>query len=196
MDAADFNGDGRVDLVQNSGTGLRIYYGAANGTFSSGTTIAGGLSGTSLVIGDFDGDGVTDVVSKNAAGITAMYRGGGNSVTFSTMSSISGATGKMVAGDFNHDGITDIVGVGTNSIKVALGNGNGGFSAAVSYTVEGTDSAVEINIGDFNGDGNIDLSVGGQDGSLNNYGYVLNNLGTGTFSSAQRVYSGLGGGLH
>ena len=55
--AADFNGDGKVDLADTSG---RVLFGAGNGTFLQ-PAIQYSASGNQVVAGDFNGDGRTDL---------------------------------------------------------------------------------------------------------------------------------------
>ena len=66
-------------------------------------------------------------------------------------------------GDFNGDGKLDIVSIagGVWEIDVALGNGDGTFQAPIvnTFTFPQWTSPYAIAVGDFNGDGNLDLAV-------------------------------------
>jgi FG-GAP-like repeat len=55
--AADFNGDGKPDLLNNDGS-LQLNNG--DGTFRAGTSIGG----TPLAVGDFNADGKLDVLEE------------------------------------------------------------------------------------------------------------------------------------
>src|ERR1700674_4621406 len=59
----------------------------------------------------------------------------------------------IAVADFNRDGKADIAIMGGNGFSVALGNGDGTFVKAVSYTATG----FSIAAGDFNNDGFVDL---------------------------------------
>src|ERR1017187_5129149 len=76
----------------------------------------------------------------------------------------------VAVGDFNGDGKPDlaVANIGENpvdvprshgSVSVLLGNGDGTFQPAVTYSFTGT-NLTAIVVGDFNGDGKLDLAGG------------------------------------
>ena len=67
----------------------------------------------------------------------------------------------------------------SNTVSVSLGNGDGSFQAAVSYAVGS--NPVAATLGDFNGDGRLDLAAANYNGS--NVSILLGN-GDGTFAGA------------
>src|SRR5258708_7643290 len=97
----------------------------------------------------------------------------------------------VAVGDFNGDGTMDLAVVNRNSgtVSLLLGNGDGTFQAAQSVAVgDAVVSAVSfVAVGDFNGDGKLDLVV------INGHSYqggtvsVLLGNGDGTFQAAQTV---------
>ncbi len=62
----------------------------------------------------------------------------------------------IATGDFNHDGKLDVVMTTDNGFSVALGNGDGTFQKAVTYT---TQLSYSLAVADFDGDGNLDIVV-------------------------------------
>jgi hypothetical protein len=93
-----------------------------------------------------------------------------------------------VVADFNRDGIADIAqvlpgdGSQPSTLKISLGDASGGFRP-LSSVLELGRTPKAIATADFNGDGNPDLLVGDDDGSLKLF---LGN-GTGNFTPAPDV---------
>jgi hypothetical protein len=123
------------------------------------------------VIGDFNGDGKPDLV-VTACGqnpnvtLTCqllVYLGNGDG-TFSQSAAIPEYSlyifSEPVIGDFNGDGRLDVAAAfgnsaGTNGIMVFLGNGDGTLQSGVLSTI--SDIANLGAVGDFDGDGKLDL---------------------------------------
>ncbi len=94
----------------------------------------------------------------------------------------------MVTGLFNNDGFLDIIvanhGIASNIVSVFMGNGNGTFAAATTYTMG---SNPRITKGDFNNDGFLDIATANESGINAELTVRLNN-GNGTFG-AMATYS-------
>jgi hypothetical protein len=169
---ADFNGDGKLDLaVLNTGDQtISILLGNGDGTFQPATSQPAGGAVTFLAAGDFNGDGKLDLaVAYGSANTVSVLLGNGDGTFQSTVPSDIGFSADFVAiADFNNDKKMDLlVSTGNGdtsnptpgSIAILLGNGDGTFQTsktsvtAILYTAY-------VAIGDFNGDGNLDVAAG------------------------------------
>jgi hypothetical protein len=95
----------------------------------------------------------------------------------------------VAVGDFNGDGRPDLVtaDAATNSVRVLLNNGAGGFGEAVSFNAGAAPGPVAV--ADFNGDGRADLVV--TKFSTNSVTVLLGN-GAGGFGSPHSFAVGTG----
>lgn len=97
---------------------------------------------------------------------------------------------QIVNADFNGDGHLDVV-TGTNnrSIQVLLGDGTGALGPAVGYNAN-LDQADSVAVGDFAGDSNLDILVGGYRYTGDDYigaVQVFVGNGSGTFTAGTRT---------
>lgn len=198
IQVADFNGDGKGDLVYLAPGGgpLLVRFGDGLGNFPSATAYqVANLN--RFVVGDFSGDGKQDVaVNRNVAGtnIVKLYLNDGSGGLVAGMETVLGnASIISLARDFNGDGKMDIAGysfsAGNNTAMVLLNNGSGGFTRMdypLPYSVGG------VHMGDFNGDGNVDLLAGNSftlDKSSTLYGNGMGGLTLGeSFSAAYGLF--------
>ena len=195
----DFNGDGKPDLATanyNGGAddGVSVLLNNGDGIFKPaiGYSLEGVPTPFGITAGDFGGDSKSDlaVTSLGSASVSVFISkasGGFNSpITYPT-GSISYA---VTAGDLDGDGDLDLAtanynGDADNGVSVLLNNGDGTFASAVNYDTDHYN--LEIEAGDLDGDGDLDLAVTSSDGGVS----VLLNNGNGTFASAV-LYSGTG----
>jgi hypothetical protein len=183
--SADFNGDGKMDLVtaNASGNNVSILLGSGTGTFAAAVNYAVGSGPQAVFSADFNGDGKMDVAAINSGDNTVSILLGSGTGTFAAAVNYAAGSSSnaLYSADFNGDGKMDLVtaNYGSNNVSVLLGSGTGTFAAAVNYSVgsgpQGVFSA------DFNGDGKMDLATANF--NSNNISILLGS-GTGTFAAA------------
>ena len=200
---ADFNGDGIPDLAvtgyTNYGTSgsVTILLGNGDGTFTTKSTPAAGIDPISITVADFNGDGIPDlaVVNNNDGSgngsVTILLGNGDGTFTQAANSPITVGNypSSVVVGDFNGDGIPDLAVTNGNnsynpplgSVMILLGNGNGTFTQAASSPITVGYDPVSVAVGDFNGDGILDLAVANEQSSTVT---ILLGKGNGTFAQA------------
>jgi hypothetical protein len=180
IDICDFNRDNHLDMVlQNEGGGFSILLGDGNGGFShhfqSPFTLPVFAATSDVEIADFNGDGRVDIVVGTNSLPVQMYiylnhpTLGLVEANISPINFSSYYPSVIKSGDFNKDGNADIVvfqnvdGLGTDSLKVFFGDGNGGFNSnSLSFIDLGNNLRVNLlAVTDWNNDGYSDVLVFG-----------------------------------
>lgn len=178
----DFNGDGRSDLAGvTSDNTVSVLLGSDNGAFvpAAGQRFAVEAGSSIEAVADFDRDGRSDLVILHAPDnhLTILLSSGAGGFRVAPGSPFAIEAlypGVATVGDFNGDGRADLAianntssniytvpSVGTNSVIVLLGNGEGRFRVAPGSPFgAGTMSVYSLAAGDFNHDGVQDLVVG------------------------------------
>ena len=141
---------------------------------------SGGDGATSIALADLDGDGNLDIVVANYAcdgcltnGSVGILLGNGHGAFQAALVLDSGGSGTsgIAVADMNGDGYLDIIvanacaagtfcdgNSNTGSVAVLLGNGDGTFQPAKVYS-SGNQISRYLALGDFNGDGKLDVVV-------------------------------------
>jgi hypothetical protein len=188
----DFNRDGRLDLAvaDANAASVSVLLGLARGSFVGHTDYPTGSGSIFVTSADLNGDGKLDLAVANQAADSVSILLGNGDGRFQSARSFS--TGHLpiwvVAGDFNGDGKMDLVVVNEScaggpcnpgSVSVLLGNGDGTFQPHVDYPLNL--DPVALAIGDFNGDGKVDLAVVNFGQGAGNTVSILLGNGDGTF---------------
>jgi hypothetical protein len=161
--AADFDGDGRIDIASASGTSLYLYLGMDTGFFSpvGPTTVPVWGSSDYTWLGDFNGDGIMDIATASGTNLY-LYLGGHGGFTVVGPITVPGwgGPGYNFVGDFNGDGKMDIAAASGSNLYLYLGlAGTAGFSVATTATVPAWGGVGYNFVGDFDGDGLMDIAA-------------------------------------
>jgi FG-GAP-like repeat len=186
---ADFNHDGKADIVAVPFNDARVFaiLGNGDGTFRRPHLNSLPFGNLWPVVADFNHDGLDDVAVTAVSDNTLLILIGKGDGTF--QDPITYATGDTpqspIASDFNGDGNLDLAVSNTfgGTVGVYLGRGDGTFEPPLSIS---SPNPVYSAPGDFNQDGKPDFVLGGD--SLK----VFLGNGDGTFQPPQVVYSEYG----
>ncbi|HEX3737800.1 MAG TPA: choice-of-anchor D domain-containing protein, partial [Solirubrobacterales bacterium] len=166
----DVNGDGKLDLIMTTQEGkVTVRLGNGNGTFASTpvATLTTGSGPLAVASGDLNGDGYDDIVVGNyeSSNVSVFYSQGNGSFAQAPGSPYPvGSEPRTVAiGDFNGDESGDIVTANSGAFfsgafSVLLAQEDGSYAPAPDSSLEGEYQQMAAAVGDFDGDGNLDIA--------------------------------------
>jgi hypothetical protein len=186
--AGDLDGDGRTDFICTGMTNsvvppvMLFYHNEGRGNFTESQINLPGLTGGGLALADIDNDGDLDLAlsgsataSLNTGATAAIYKNNGDA-TFVLHQRLTNAVhhASIQWGDFDGDGDYDLLLNGYRdgnvpSIQILI-NANGSFTPIVGLATLPAGVGSNANAGnaewaDLDGDGDLDILVGGSDGA-------------------------------
>lgn len=192
----DLNGDGFLDITTSfhQGSGMIVFglFNNGDGTFGAPVDLVPNNSDHVWrhTTGDFDGDGDIDVaVLLHFTGQVRMLLNDGTGV-FNDNGLVTVASSTfneiIVSADFNNDGLADLAVADDffgNGVEISIAAGSGAFGAPQNVPLTAGVDPRELETGDFDGDGDIDIAVLSDADTVE----ILTNGGGGNFSVTQSI---------
>jgi len=180
-----------------------VSLGNGDGTFQAARNFGAGSSPRSVAVADFNHDGKLDLAVANwgcngfhtcpVSNVSVLLGNGDGTFQPARDFAVGEAPVSVVVGDFNGDGVPDLAVANagdpqldeqSGSVSLLLGVGDGTFRPGVSLSAGLSPSSLAM--GDFNGDGKLDLAV---TDCLSGSVWVLLGNGDGSFQEGKSFAS-------
>ena len=167
---ADFNGDGRSDIVSTTAFDVRVSLAQANGAFAAPAVVASRpAAGWRFVDSvekdrvppkaDINGDGRSDIgwIAPGNGGLLSWLMQGPTVLSQQSGMATAADAAPLAMADFDGDGRADLLSANASDVWVSPGNASGGFGTAVRVQARPQGAWVLVGAGDATGDGKADV---------------------------------------
>jgi hypothetical protein len=203
VQALDVDGDGLRDLAVDMGrgqiyflkdegstqAGFQVFLANGDGTYAANASFSSAKDFRRFITADINGDQVADLLVADGVdagkGSISAYLGNADGSFSARQTFVLTNSGEAITsvatGRFDGSSTPGVVSLdSTGVIRVALGNGDGSYRAALTVGI-GTARAASVAVGDVNGDGFDDISfvASGTDRKV----FVVRGNGDGTFTA-------------
>jgi FG-GAP-like repeat len=184
---ADFNGDGDDDFVTMNGFSTSYSVGLRSGSSFSRTTTYNDEQVRLARLGDVDGDGDIDLLFSEGNAASCRRNNGAGSFGARQPIYLGGydfGLQDFAVGDIDNDGHDDLIAVyyGNTTLVRVLSDGDGTFSARATASADMLPHGIDLH--DMDGDGNLDMLLGGASGI-----FIFLGDGHGNFIKAKTIAS-------
>jgi len=162
--AADFNGDGNLDLalIGDDRGRLEVHLGAGNGYFIAKPSFPVGMKPRAVISGDWDRDERVDlaIADFGADRVAILYGNGRGGFSVPTLVAVGSGPSALASGDFGGPARRDIAVANrlSDSVSILYGDDHGRFTPGPSFQVGPRPDILLV--GDLDEDGATDLIVG------------------------------------
>ena len=159
----DFDGNGKFDLatIENGKLAVR-YGGGATFTFGSPETVGASDRGLSLAARDIGGDSAQELITaETAAGLRVTTAELGSGLRTSTCAPL-GTVLHTEIHDLDQDGYDDVLVLTSRTLQIVYGAAPGDectMSDIAAAAAIGSAGLIDMDVGDIDGDGNIEVVV-------------------------------------
>jgi hypothetical protein len=186
--SGDFNNDGNADVAASNppSNTVSVLLGHGDGTFDATANYSVSNSPSQIITGDFNSDLVLDLAVTTSGSVSILMGSTNGDGTFQLVISFNttGIGTTLTSGDFNKDGNLDLAiaseaNILDHEIEIRYGDGDGTFDGLPSVTYSFSEYIAGLTVGDFDGNGILDLVLG-MSGSMS----IMPGEAGGTFLSA------------